>query len=40
MKRAHYCGFNGGLIEIRVGFGRDDHFFALQMVNFSSLHDD
>jgi hypothetical protein len=24
----------------RVVFRRDDHFFALQMVNFSSLHDE
>jgi hypothetical protein len=32
-------GFNGIVIEKSVNFHRDDPFFALQMVNFSSLHD-
>jgi hypothetical protein len=32
-------GFNRGIIRNSGRFHRDDPFFALQMVNFSSLHD-
>ena len=33
-------GFNGGVGENLVFFDRDDQFFALQMVSFSSIHDE
>jgi hypothetical protein len=40
LDRASRGGFNGGLFENRSFFDRDDQFFARQMVNFSSLHDE
>jgi hypothetical protein len=38
--RSHHYESKGGIIENWVGFGRVDPFFALQMVNFSSLHEE
>jgi hypothetical protein len=38
--KASRGGFNGIVIEKSVNFHRNGQFFALQMVNFSSLHDD
>jgi hypothetical protein len=34
------CDFNGGVVEILVFFRHDGPFFAKQMFNFSSLHDE
>jgi hypothetical protein len=38
--RASRRDFNGGVVENLVIFHHDDQFLALQMVNFSSLHDE